>query len=464
MGWAALGQGRPSTSPEGNRPPANTARRSQFVSPDYSPDYLDQFGSPQYHSNDTPEYDSRRPRRHSSEISVQLSEAVRSQTLGQDMSGRPRRRRATYEVGAVGVGGTMTRADRHQAMELRQGCKESGYGNKFGEFAAAPHVDSSFGSNVTRRREQAATFGSEARGAVTSQQIPEGPSSTSGHAHQLYTRGDTNVTAYVGHSVWGASKEDRSVPDATAAARAARNGAPRLRPPPFKLPDDPRYRPVKAVINASRAVSFMAKLAGVQERAGAVEGDLLGEATRNAGGGNPLGGGNPFGGGGGNRFLAKFAAKAGGSAAAAAPAKLFAAAAAAPPRAEALDTHMHMHMPEYQPPFGAPPFGAPPPYAPQPFVPSAFAPPGPPPAFSPMAGMGMPPAVGHAPHGAMFPPPPGTLLPPPGALAPPLPPPPPPPPPGFAQDWPLERWQAWHAERGIAPPPGLWEHYARLSG
>ena len=289
------------------------------------------------------------------------------------MSGRPRRRRHTYEVGVIAPGGTMTRADRNQAMEFRQGILENlAYGNKFGEYAAAPHLDSSFGSNVTKRRERAATFGSEARGAVTMQQIPEGPSSTSGHAHQLYRRGDTNVTAYFGHTVWGASKEDGSVPDATAAARAARNGAPRLRPPPFKLPDDPRYRPVKAVINASRAVDMMAKLAGVQKRAGAVEGDLLAEATRNAGG---AGGGNPFAvGGGGNRFLAKFAAKArGGAAAAAAPAKLFAAAAAAPPQAEALNMHMSMHMPENQPPFGVPP-----PYAPQPFVPSAFAPPAPP--------------------------------------------------------------------------------------
>eukprot|EP00964_Phaeocystis_antarctica_P052020 scaffold30412_cov54-Phaeocystis_antarctica.AAC.1 len=66
----------------------------------------------------------------------------------------------------------------------------------------------------------------------------------------------------------------------------------------------------------------------------------------------------------------------------------------------------------------------------------------------------MPPPGGHAQHGAMFPPPPGSL-------ARPM---PPPPPPGFAQDWPLERWQAWHAERGIMPPPGLWEHFSRLSG
>jgi hypothetical protein len=446
MGWAALGHGRPSTSPEGNRPPANRSPANSYPSQYASPDYLGQFG-PQYPSDDSfssPEYDSRRPRRHSSEISYQLRDAVQSQTLGMDMSGRPRRRRHTYEVGVIAPGGTMTRADRNQAMEFRQGILENlAYGNKFGEYAAAPHLDSSFGSNVTKRRERAATFGSEARGAVTMQQIPEGPSSTSGHAHQLYRRGDTNVTAYFGHTVWGASKEDGSVPDATAAARAARNGAPRLRPPPFKLPDDPRYRPVKAVINASRAVDMMAKLAGVQKRAGAVEGDLLAEATRNAGG---AGGGNPFAvGGGGNRFLAKFAAKAGGgAAAAAAPAKLFAAAAAAPPQAEALNMHMSMHMPENQPPFGVPP-----PYAPQPFGPSAFAPPAPPPAFFPMGSMGM------------FPPPPGAPLPPPGALTPPL---PPPPPPGFAQDWPLERWQAWHAERGIVPPPGLWEHYARSSG
>ena len=448
MGWAALGGGRPSTSPEGNRPPANSYP-SQF-----SPQYPSQFGSPQYPSLDSsPEYSPpNRPRRHSTEISYQLSDAVRNQTLGHDQTigqdGRPRRRRATYEVGVVASGGTMTRADRDKAMDLRQGHRESG---EFGEFATAPHVDSSFGSNVTKRRERAAMFGSEARASVMSSQIPEGPSSTSGHAHQLYTRGDTNVTAYVGHSVWGASKEDGSVPDATAAARAARNGAPRLRPPPFKLPDDPRYRPVKAVINASRAVDIMAKLAGVQKRAGAVEGDLLGEAVRNAGG-NPLGlpgagggGGNPFGGGGGgNRFLAKFAAKAGGGGGAAAAPKLFAAAAAAPQQSEALDMHMNMHMPEYQPPFGAPP----------PSVPSEFVPQGPPPAFFPMGSMGMPPPGGHAQHGAMFPPPPGSL-------APPM---PPPPPPGFAQDWPLERWQAWHAERGIMPPPGLWEHFSRLSG
>ena len=53
---------------------------------------------------------------------------------------------------------------------------------------------------------------------------------------------------------------------------------------------------------------------------------------------------------------------------------------------------------------------------------------------------------------AMLPPPPGLLLQP-----------PPRPPPGFAQNWPVERWLAWHAERGMLPPPGLWEHFAIIS-
>ena len=460
MGWAALGgRARPSTSPEGSRPPANRLPANAFAGQFPPPDYLGQFGAPDGHwypSNDSsPENEySRRPRRHTSDqISPELREAVKNQALvGKqmlmpvDMSGRPRRRRNTYEVGVVGVGGAMTRADREYYMKLRQGLLGYGYGNPYGEFAAAPHVDSSFGSSVTKRRTQAANFGSEPRGTVTSKQVPKGVSSTSGHAHQLYKKGDTNVTSYVGHSVWGGSREDTTVPEATAAARAARNGKPpdqggRQRPPPFKLPDDPRYRPVKAVINAKKAVSLMAKLAGVQERAGAVEGDLLAEAVANQAAG-------------GNRFLAKFAAKAGGGGgAAAAPAKLFAAAAAAPPRLEALDEHVSTHMPAYPPPLGQPPFGAPPPFVPL----AAWAPPGaPPPALPPIGPMGMPPVGGHPMFPPPFPPPPGALLPPPGALAPPL---PPPPPPGFARDWPLERWQAWHAERGIVPPPGLWEHY-----
>lgn len=459
MGWAALGgRARPSTSPEGTRPPANRLPANAFAGQFAPPEYFGQFGAPDgylYPSNDSsPEnVDSRRPRRHSTEISVELREAVRNQALvgkqmlmPKDMSGRPRRRRNTYEVGVVGVGGAMTRGDREYYTKLRQGLLGSGHGNPYGEYAAAPHVDSSFGSNnVTKRRTQAANFGSEPRGTVTSQHVLKGVSSTSGPAHQLYKKGDTNVTAYVGHSVWGGSREDTSVPEATAAARAARNGAPRVRPPPFKLPDDPRYRPVKAVINAKKAVSLMAKLAGVQERAGAVEGDILAEAAANAAGGN--------------RFLAKFAAKAGGGGgAAAAPAKLFAAAAAAPQRLEALDEHVRTHMPAYPPPLGQPPFGAPPPNAPPPFVPlAAWHPPGAPlPALPPMGGMGMPPAGGHAMFPPQFPPPPGALLLPPGALAPPL---PPPPPPGFARDWPLEKWQAWHAERGIVPPRGLWEYY-----
>ena len=319
----------------------------------------------------------------------------------------------------------MSRDDRTAAMELRQKVLPAG---EYGEFAAAPEVDSSFGRNVTRRRGTHATFGSEARGAVIPQ-IAEGHSQTSGHAHQFYTRGETNVTAYVGHSVWGASSEDSCI-HATASARARRNGAQRLRPPPFKLPDDPRYRPVKAVIIAARAVSFMQKLAGVPERRAAPEGGT-GETGENAGGGN--------------RWLAKLAS--GGAAAAPPP-------AAVQPRPEALDMHMHLHMPAYQPPLGALPPFAPQPFAPQPFAPQPFAPPpfAPhPSSLNPPAYFPVPPAVGH---GAMFPPHPR-------ALAPSR---PPPPPPGFAKDWPMDRWQAWHAERGILPPPGLWEHFTSLSG
>ena len=167
--WGAFT--RPSTSPEGNRPPRDS-HPSQFASPPTYP------GMAPAGSEHKPE-PARRPRRHSTEISVDLRDAVSNQTLGQVEP--PRRHRHTYEVGVVAVGGSMSRDDRTAAMELRQKVLPAG---EYGEFAAAPEVDSSFGRNVTRRRGTHATFGSEARGAVIPQ-IAEGHSQTSGHAQLL---------------------------------------------------------------------------------------------------------------------------------------------------------------------------------------------------------------------------------------------------------------------------------------